>query len=192
MLLYQPTNAEIDETIVKALANFPHLIERFDKARDLLLDVSTWSTLHDKDTVWYLPGKSDPRGYHNIERCFCTCANYKYHQADAGGQPVCKHTLAVRSYRRILTIKLQAHLADGSTTLDLLELGEYSARRDGARCRIHRDHDHATYREWGPIRWRNDYSLLCYASQLAEELQPAYMPWSTGHASRSLALGLPR
>jgi hypothetical protein len=104
-MLYRPTVAEIDAIIHQGITKQPHLTERYQRARDILLDDGLF-TIHDD---WYCASQTTSKLSYTVNGA-CTCPDYQKGGGTIQGHIFCKHRLALEAYRHLLEGHLEQRL----------------------------------------------------------------------------------
>jgi hypothetical protein len=129
--LYRPTELEIDNVLASASRAWPILRERIAKAGDILRDGLTVDAIdwHNRHCVrWLIPSQTKRGLTHSVigsQRLTCNCGDRTPVIAD--GRRLCKHTLAVAAYQRILRDRLNADIRAFDVRLSALSTGECEA-----------------------------------------------------------------
>ena len=176
MLLYQPTEAEIAAAFGKAVSNYPELVTRMVSAVAILRDVKANLAYSATAGAWQVRSQSDPElVYHLYRGRECDCPDYRYGQPGDGqlcnGERVCKHTLAVRMYRHILTMRL----ARAAKSLLVNQAGHSMGRLEyrvgwgyDEFVKVWRKGDAVSGQAWGPYQWRDDFEMAKFGEFVAK------------------------
>ena len=184
-MLYHPHLGEIRHMIQRGIDKNPSLKSRFEKAEQILLN----HDLRYSSNGWQCYSQSEQGRWYSISRDEhgCSCADFQRRGAVVKGRSWCKHLLALRTYREILT----GHFAKriwGNTNIGmdrktlklypnaiLLQSGHHNEVMSGV---THQQNIHFAYDNLSKRRdFKSDYDLYLFACWLhdADPLPPAPM-----------------